>query len=67
MGYSWTKNDALFQSDPNVEMWEDLYPDGSILRINNIQVNQFLKLPGKLFKYLFILSEIRRLLVRRFK
>jgi Immunoglobulin domain len=37
LGYSWTKNDALFQSDPNLEMWEDLYPDGSILRIKNIQ------------------------------
>lgn len=37
-GYSWTKNDALFQSNADTELWEDLYPDGSILRINNIQV-----------------------------
>jgi len=39
LGYSWTKNGALFQSDPMLEMWEDLYPDGSILNIKNVQVN----------------------------
>lgn len=39
LGYSWTKNKVLFQSDPMNEMWEDLYPDGTILKINNIQVN----------------------------
>lgn len=37
-GYGWTKNNALFQSDAETELWEDLYPDGSILKINNIQV-----------------------------
>lgn len=36
VGYSWTKNNALFQSDPDHEMWEDLYPDGSILTIDNM-------------------------------
>jgi Immunoglobulin domain len=36
LGYSWTKNNALFHSDPQFEMWEDLYPDGSILTIQNI-------------------------------
>lgn len=37
LGYSWTKNHALFHSDPECEMWEDLYhPDGSILTIKNI-------------------------------
>jgi hypothetical protein len=36
IGYSWTKNNALFQSDPDHGMWEDLYPDGSILSISNI-------------------------------
>lgn len=36
LGYSWTKNYALFHSDPEYEMWEDLYPDGSILTIKNI-------------------------------
>lgn len=35
IGYSWTKNNALFHSDPQFEMWEDLYPDGSILTIQN--------------------------------
>lgn len=39
LGYSWRKNDALFQSDPEMELWEDLQPDGSILKIKNIQVN----------------------------
>lgn len=36
LGYSWTKNHALFHSNPAYEMWEDLYPDGSILTIKNI-------------------------------
>lgn len=38
LGYSWTKNNALFQSDADAELWEDLYPDGSILKIYNMQV-----------------------------
>uniref|UniRef100_A0A1I8NV38 Uncharacterized protein n=1 Tax=Stomoxys calcitrans TaxID=35570 RepID=A0A1I8NV38_STOCA len=37
LGYSWSRNGVLFQSDPKTVMWEDLYPDGSILKINNIQ------------------------------
>ncbi|XP_017466475.1 PREDICTED: uncharacterized protein LOC108359232, partial [Rhagoletis zephyria] len=37
LGYSWTRNGVLFQSNPATVMWEDLYPDGSILKINNIQ------------------------------
>ncbi|XP_058056477.1 uncharacterized protein LOC131207861 [Anopheles bellator] len=37
LGYSWTKNGALFQSDPAQELWEDLYPDGSILKVHNLQ------------------------------
>ncbi|KAH8405195.1 hypothetical protein KR222_008326, partial [Zaprionus bogoriensis] len=37
LGYSWTRNGVLFQSDAATAMWEDLYPDGSILKINNIQ------------------------------
>lgn len=40
LGYSWTKNGALFQSEPETEMWEDLYPDGSILKIKNVQVKK---------------------------
>lgn len=36
LGYSWTKNNALFHSDPQFEMWEELYPEGSILTIQNI-------------------------------
>ncbi|XP_034134213.1 uncharacterized protein LOC117587522 [Drosophila guanche] len=37
LGYSWTRNGVLFQSNTATAMWEDLYPDGSILKINNIQ------------------------------
>lgn len=37
-GYGWTKNHALFKMTPDEEFWEDLYPGGSILRMNNIQV-----------------------------
>ncbi|XP_050095110.1 uncharacterized protein LOC126577486 [Anopheles aquasalis] len=37
LGYSWTKNGVLFQSDPSQELWEDLYPDGSILKVHNLQ------------------------------
>ncbi|XP_058449238.1 uncharacterized protein LOC131429205 [Malaya genurostris] len=37
LGYSWTKNGALFQSAPKSELWEDLYPDGSILKVKNLQ------------------------------
>lgn len=36
LGYSWTKNNALFHSDPQFEMWEELYPEGSILTIQNL-------------------------------
>lgn len=39
LGYSWRKNDVLLQSDPETELWEDLQPDGSILKIRSIQVN----------------------------
>lgn len=35
--YSWTRNGELFQSEANSVIWEDLYPDGSILKINSIQ------------------------------
>lgn len=42
LGYSWTKNGALFQSDLESEMWEDLYPDGSLLKIYNIQVSNLI-------------------------
>ncbi|XP_054272212.1 uncharacterized protein LOC128992560 [Macrosteles quadrilineatus] len=37
LGYSWTKNNALFKMTPNEEFWEDLYPGGSYLRIYNVQ------------------------------
>lgn len=36
LGYSWTKNNALFHSDQEYEMWEELYPEGSILTIQNM-------------------------------
>lgn len=36
LGYSWTKNNALFHSDPELAMWEELHPEGSILTIQNL-------------------------------
>ena len=58
LGYSWTKNNALFQSDPEMEMWEDLYPDGSILKINNIQV---------IYNHLFLLYIYTKYFVNVYK
>lgn len=37
-GYSWTKNNFLLKMTPGQEFWEDLYPGGSILTVNNVQV-----------------------------
>ncbi|XP_024085184.1 uncharacterized protein LOC106671005, partial [Cimex lectularius] len=37
LGYNWTKNKALFPMVPGLIFWEDLYPDGSILKLRNIQ------------------------------
>ncbi|XP_073983302.1 uncharacterized protein isoform X3 [Rhodnius prolixus] len=37
LGYNWTKNKALFPMVPGERFWEDLYPDGSILKLHNIQ------------------------------
>lgn len=44
LGYSWTKNGILFKSNSKSEMWEDLYPYGSILKISSVQVKIYLKL-----------------------
>lgn len=38
IGFGWTKNRALLKLEPGSEIWEDLHPDGSILKITNIQV-----------------------------
>lgn len=38
LGYSWTRNRALFPLTPGAEVWEDLAPAGSILHLYNIQV-----------------------------
>ncbi|BES95766.1 Hypothetical protein NTJ_08575 [Nesidiocoris tenuis] len=37
LGYNWTRNKALFPMVPGKEFWEDLYPDGSILKLRDIQ------------------------------
>jgi hypothetical protein len=37
-GYNWTKNKVLLRMVPGVEVWEDLHPAGSILKIYNAQV-----------------------------
>ncbi|XP_068086168.1 uncharacterized protein [Anabrus simplex] len=36
-GFNWTKNKALFRMIPGKEVWEDLHPSGSILKIYNAQ------------------------------
>lgn len=38
IGFGWTKNRALLKLEPGSEVWEDLYPAGSILKITNTQV-----------------------------
>lgn len=40
LGYNWTRNKALFPMVPGKEFWEDLYPDGSILKLRDIQVSE---------------------------
>ncbi|XP_076756881.1 uncharacterized protein LOC143426987 isoform X2 [Xylocopa sonorina] len=37
IGFGWTKNRALLKLEPGSEVWEDLYPAGSILKITNAQ------------------------------
>ncbi|XP_014245843.1 uncharacterized protein LOC106664542 isoform X2 [Cimex lectularius] len=37
IGYSWRKNKELFPLSPGKEVWEDLKPTGSILRVHNIE------------------------------
>ncbi|CAH1400216.1 unnamed protein product [Nezara viridula] len=37
VSYTWTRDKNLFALTPGIEVWEDLKPWGSILRITNIQ------------------------------
>ncbi|XP_033219587.1 cadherin EGF LAG seven-pass G-type receptor 2-like [Belonocnema kinseyi] len=37
IGFGWTKNRALLKLELGSEVWEDLYPAGSILKITNAQ------------------------------
>ncbi|XP_076242713.1 uncharacterized protein LOC143184400 [Calliopsis andreniformis] len=37
IGFGWTKNRALLKLVPGSEVWEDLYPAGSLLKITNAQ------------------------------
>ncbi|KAK0089361.1 hypothetical protein PV325_007706 [Microctonus aethiopoides] len=37
IGFGWTKNRALLKLEPGNQVWEDLYPAGSILKIMNAQ------------------------------
>ncbi|XP_011496868.1 PREDICTED: uncharacterized protein LOC105361402 [Ceratosolen solmsi marchali] len=37
IGFGWTKNRALLKLEPGQEVWEDLYPAGSILTIIHAQ------------------------------
>ena len=38
IGFGWTKNKVLLKLELGSEVWEDLYPTGSILKITNAQV-----------------------------
>ncbi|XP_046478067.1 uncharacterized protein [Neodiprion pinetum] len=37
IGFGWSKNRALLKLEPGSEVWEDLFPAGSILKITNAQ------------------------------
>lgn len=37
VSYSWTRDNHLFPLKPGQEVWEDLKPGGSILRVTNVQ------------------------------
>ncbi|XP_017878424.1 uncharacterized protein LOC108624011 isoform X2 [Ceratina calcarata] len=37
IGFGWTKNRALLKLEPGSEVWEDLHPAGSILKITGAQ------------------------------
>ncbi|XP_031787768.1 uncharacterized protein LOC100123035 isoform X2 [Nasonia vitripennis] len=37
IGFGWTKNRALLKLEPGQEVWEDLYPAGSLLTISHAQ------------------------------
>ena len=40
IGFGWTMNHALLKLEPGAQVWEDLYPAGSILKITNAQVKE---------------------------
>ncbi|KAL4706993.1 hypothetical protein ACJJTC_019531 [Scirpophaga incertulas] len=37
LGFSWTREKSLLKLTPGREMWEDLYPAGSVLKLFNVQ------------------------------
>nr|CAD7568769.1 unnamed protein product [Timema californicum] len=49
-GYNWTKNKALLPLSRGKEVWEDLHPVGSILKIYNIQMHLMGGFPAHLVK-----------------
>lgn len=48
LGFSWARERTLLKLAPGREVWEDLYPAGSVLKLYNVQVScnigQFLQL-----------------------
>lgn len=39
LGFSWAREKTLLPMAPGKEVWEDLYPAGSVLKLYNVQVN----------------------------
>ena len=37
IGFGWTKNGALLRLEPGQEVWEDLYPEGSLLTVSSVK------------------------------
>ncbi|KAG7297833.1 hypothetical protein JYU34_018576 [Plutella xylostella] len=37
LGFSWARDRTLFRLSPGREVWEDLYPAGSVLKLYNVQ------------------------------
>lgn len=41
LGFSWARERTLLPMAPGREVWEDLYPAGSVLKLYNVQVRSF--------------------------
>lgn len=44
LGFSWARERTLLPLAPGREVWEDLYPAGSVLKLYNVQVAVIIKI-----------------------